>query len=783
MKQLLKSTLLAILLFPGLWAQGQLNSVVRGRVFDKTLGYPLIGVHVMVFTRTDTLHAITDTLGQFSITNVTLGRFDISTSYIGYKPVRLNQLFLRSGKEFVANIEMDEEPQQIDAVEIKTSYQKDRPLNQMAQISARSFSIEETNKYAGSYGDPARMAMNYAGVLPARDNRNDIIIRGNTSSSLQYRLDGIEIPNPNHFGATGTTGGPITVLNTNLLANSDFMTGAFPADYGNVIGGVFDLKTRFGNTEHHEQWFQMGWNGLEFGSEGPLVKEKTATYMFSYRYSLTGLLSDLGVKFQEQSDYQDINFKLHFPTQKAGTFSLIGMGGKSGITIKESEHAADDWLLSWGEDLYNDASIGVTGLSHTLFMGRKIKIQTSISAVGSSLRSRIDTLSPGMTPRVWAGEASQEIKGAINERITYKPGKKDVIYVGGQWQHTWYDYADSQKVFTGYRTNTHSEGNYSIVQAYAGWRHAFTSNLSTYVGIQYIQWSLVKAQHLEPRASIEWNVAPRHTISLGYGLHSQQQAGIIYFVRDYYADDSRLSSNNTLLPSQSQHFIASYNYSLAEHARLKAEAYLQLIDDAPVSDRIGSYSVLNAGTEFFFEREPELVNTGTGKNYGVELTLERFFYNNYYLLATGSWFRSLYTGSDKIERSTAFDGKYAMNLLGGYELFFPKRGAGILFGVNLTYGGGRPYVPYDIDNTLATGEVQYDWANAYSVRREDYKRASLRIGFKRNREKFNMETIFDFQYRSNYTNIYYDRIDVTTGEIKKAFKMGFYPMATLRIQF
>ena len=172
------------------------------------------------------------------------------------------------------------------------------------------------------------MAANFAGVLTSRDNRNDIIIRGNSPIGVQYRLNGIKITNPNHFGAEGTTGGPITMLNTNLLANSDFLTGAFPAEYGNALAGVFDLKLRTGNSEKHEYWAQMGFNGLEFGLEGPFSKKTAATYLAAYRYSLTDIIEKMGVKLKESARYQDLSFNLNFPTKKNRGFYIVWPGRK-----------------------------------------------------------------------------------------------------------------------------------------------------------------------------------------------------------------------------------------------------------------------------------------------------------------------------------------------------------------------------------------------------------------------------------------------------------------------
>ncbi|MEZ5198900.1 MAG: TonB-dependent receptor [Bacteroidales bacterium] len=329
--------LFLILLSFRLTGQERLTQIVRGEIVDNILGSPLPGANILLVNSEPPLGTAADENGRFSISGVPVGRQRFKISFIGYQTLILDNIMVTSGKEVVLKVELAESITAVDGVEIVADYQKDQPLNSMALVSARSFTVEETNKYAGSYGDPARMAANYAGVVSSRDNRNDIIIRGNSPMGLQYRIDGIEVSNPNHYSAQGTTGGPVTLLNTNLLSNSDFLTGAVPAEFGNALSGVFDLKMRNGNNLKREYWAQLGWNGLEFGLEGPFSKKSQPSYLAAYRYSFVHVLYKLGINLPEVAAYQDLSFKLSFPTRKAGTFNLIGIGGASSIQIKDSD--------------------------------------------------------------------------------------------------------------------------------------------------------------------------------------------------------------------------------------------------------------------------------------------------------------------------------------------------------------------------------------------------------------------------------------------------------------
>ena len=759
---------------------------IRGTVVDMNSGSPLPGANIVLLD-TDPLRGVsTDKDGRFVLKDVPVGRQSIRVSFMGYQTVVLSDIIVSSAKQVVLRIELEENVVTVGEVEIVAEYKKDQPLNSMALVSARSFTVEETNKYAGSYGDPARMAANYAGVVSSRDNRNDIVIRGNSPMGLQYRLDGIEIANPNHFSALGTTGGPVTVLNTNLLTNSDFLTGAFPAEYGNAMSGVFDLKMKTGNSEKREYWGQLGWTGLEFGLEGPFSKKSDASYIAAYRYSFTDILKKLGVNLPEAARYQDLSFKINVPTKKTGTFRLIGIGGTSSIQILDTNKDADDWTFAThGEDINTGSSIATLGISHLYFFNKNTSIRTNLSLIASEVNNKVDTFSiQSPAPYVWAGEKSSELKYSVSSVLTKKINTKNSFDIGASFDFYNVNYADSQYYFNIYKYNTNIKTGFNLIQAFAQWQHRFSNALVSTIGLHYLYLTLNDTYSVEPRAALKWNLTPVQSLNLGIGLHSQMQPRMMYFVQSLLPDGNYTLTNENTGLSKSRQLVLGYNHLLTEHLRMKVETYYQNLYDIPVTQEIPQYSVLNEGTEFFVERRDSLVNNGTGINYGLEFTLEKFFHKNYFFLFTASLFQSKYKGFDGVERSTSFNGNYVFNAVGGYELPVGKfKNRTLIFGLRVTWAGGRPYVPYDQEETVKQGKVVYDWNRAYEERYNDYFRSSLRFGIRRNSKKFNTELVFDLQYRANYTYVYLYRIDVVTGEIIKNFKMGFYPTSTIRIQF
>ena len=362
----------------------QYTQTIRGKVIDKDAQTPLIGATIAVQNDGAMLGTVTDIDGTFKLQNVPVGRRDISISYLGYEPVTLSSIMLTSGKELVLNIEMLESAVAMQEVVVRATLDKAETLNEMASVSARSFSVEETGRYAGSYFDPARMAQNYAGVSVGSgdDLMNEIIVRGNSPMGVLWRLEGIEIPNPNHFGAMGNSGGGISMLSSSILSNSDFYTGAFPSEFGNAQSSVFDLNMRNGNNEKREFSFMLGVLGIEASMEGPFSTNSKASYLINARYATLAALGELGLNpvGDVLPVYSDISFKFNFPTQKLGTFSLFGLGGANKAF---EEPVADQTAWQFDDDRwgFNERQkVGTIGLAHRLLLSDKSYLKTVVAA-------------------------------------------------------------------------------------------------------------------------------------------------------------------------------------------------------------------------------------------------------------------------------------------------------------------------------------------------------------------------------------------------------------------
>lgn len=765
-----------------------ITQTVRGTVSDKLTRETLIGAVVLLLDSSHQKGSVTETEGNFRITNVPLGRQQFAVSYIGYKSQVLSAV-VTSGKEVVFNVELEQSVIEGKEVKVVAERRKDKPNNEMATVSARSFTFEETSRYAGSLLDPARMAMNYAGVNGASDARNDIIIRGNSPLGLLWRLNGVDIPNPNHFGSLGVTGGPISILNNNSLDKSDFLTGAFPAEYGNAIGGAFDLQMRNGNNEQHEFLGQIGFNGLELGAEGPLSKKNHASYMMNYRYSTLGVFKALGLNFGAGSavpQYQDITFKADLTSKKAGKFSLFGIGG---ISYAETRDKERDTTV---DNIYDNNmrqngnfgnNMGVVGLTHVYLFNNSAYSKLTIAASTAAQSYKIDSISTtDNSPVPWYRNASDQQKYSVSYVLNKKFSSKNFIKAGLDLKQI--DFSIHDSIFDNpvFKRHADASGGSQLFQAFAVWQHRFSDKLSVNSGLHYQYFAYNRTFALEPRLGIKWEMKEGRSLSFGTGMHSQLQPMYTYFQQTLHPDYSVTLTNKDLGFTKSNHFVLAFDQSFGNNLRLKIETYYQQLYNIPIEMRSSTWSMQNEGADFGISAIDSLENKGSGKNYGAELTFEKFYSRGYYFLLTVSLYESKYKASDGVERNTAFNGNYTVNLLAGKEWTIKKKN---VLGLNfrIVTSGGKRYIPIDFARSEASGETEYDYSHAYEKRQKDYFRTDIKISYRFNGKKVTHELALDVDNVFNTKNIWQRYYDRSSNSIKTEYQAGLFPIPLYRILF
>ncbi len=777
-------TLFILLLSSPLAAQ-QLTTVIKGKVIDKDSHQPLFGVNVLLLNSNPLRGTSTDAEGNFRIENVTVGRQSLRFSYVGYEDAAVSELLLISSKELSLNIEMQEKVRNMKEVEVMAQKDKSRANNDFAPVSARSFSAEEMNRYAGTQSDPARMAQSFAGVVTANDENNQIVVRGNSPRGLLWRMEGIEIPNPNHFaGSEGSTGGGVSILSSNMLTNTDFFSGAFAAEYGNALSGVFDVNLRKGNTEKWEFALKAGVLGAEAALEGPFSRKYKGSYLINYRYSTLDLFALMGFEIggSVTPKYQDVCFNFYFPSKKAGSFTLFGIGGLSSLGNTAKRDTTKWKTVSDKSEFAQKQMLGVIGATHLYALkDNKTYIKTVASYSYTNNSSTDDTLDYNFNRFDISNEKFIYKIARITAMLNTKLNAANILRLGIIYSNTGYQLYSEQYSYLNLQTETlvNNTGNTSLLQAYTQWKHRFSEQFQLNSGVHFLFSFLNNKFYIEPRMSAEYRINEKQSLSFGTGLHSRVDAVSTYV--SYVIQNQQ--PNKNLDFSRAFHVVAGYNFNFFKDFRLKAEIYFQYLFNVPIgTDSLNrTFSILNYDDGFV---NIPLTGKGVGYNYGLELTLEKFFSKNYFFMFTTSLFNSNYKATDGIRRNTAYNVNYVLNALGGKEFVVGKKKNNII-GINakVIWRGGNRVTPVDLQKSIAANETVYETDKAFTEKLPDYFRIDFGVNFRRNKKKYSWIFAFDAQNIINRNNVAAKIYNPETQTIETKKNLGIVPVFSWKVEF
>lgn len=751
------------------------TQTVRGKVVDALNQQPLIGASIEILELE--MGVISDEVGSFRMEAVPVNRYQLRVSYLGRKTLTL-PILVESGREVVLEIELEEDQAGLDTLVVKAPR-----LDVVHPLSTQTITIEETFRYPATFYDPARMMAIYAGVANVNNQGNAISVRGNSPNANQWRLEGVEIVNPNHTPNAGTfsdrvmqSAGGVNILSAQLLDYSTFLTGAFPTQYNNALGGVLDMNLRKGNNEKHEFVGQLSLIGVDVAAEGPISRKSGASYLVNYRYSTIGLLSDLGVDVgDEQINFADFSFNIDLPTKKLGDFSLFWTWGAS-ENIFETERDQSLWEENKDRfDINFESRTYIAGATHSIGLGDNAFWKTTLAFSELSSNRSADLLDDNFVPTNVQGDDITQSKLALHTRINQKIGARSQINAG--LNATQHDYNIVSKDLIE-QTTAAGEGDGILLQPYFNWNTQLTAALNMQLGLTYAYFTFNESQALEPRFSLDYQINSSNRLSLAYGLHSQLQLPQLYF-----AQIGGDNLNEDLGFTRSHHIVIGYEKAVSSSTTISVEAYYQSIFDVPIStDPSSSFSALNLLEGFVDEA---LVNDGTGENYGVELSLQKVLVDDYYIIANATLFESTYEGADGIERNTRFNGNYIFNFTTGKEWNWQKKERQMTLGVNLnaTYLGGFRETPIDIDASKEAGTTVFVGSEAFTINQDDYFKTDFRIYYKRNRAKYNTMLALDIQNLTNQENIAFQYFDVVQGEVLSQNQLGLIPILTWRVEF
>jgi hypothetical protein len=812
MKQKLSLATLFVVFFMGQSFGQTLSQTLRGVVLDADTKQPLIGAKIILDTEPQ-IGAMTDADGLFRMEKVPIGRVSLQATYLGYEPLVVQNLVVNSGKEVVLTLEMRESTAKLQEITITATQNKGEAVNEMALLSTRSISPEETNRYAGGFNDPSRILSNFAGITSTQDGSNDIIVRGNSPKYVQWRLEGEQITNPNHFGDQSAVGGSVSILNNNLLAASDFHTGAFAPEFGDALSGVYDVRLRAGNNEKTEFVFGFGLLGTEMTVEGPFKKGYGGSFLVNYRYSTVGLVSDLGLVdiVSGVLNFQDATFKIVLPTKRAGLFSVYGLGGRSTFQFEDVTPAiwvtpGDNTTQSETRNDFNKKShLFNGGIKHSIPIGSKGLLLSGLTYSSEGIED--DIFEAGVV-RFYNDEGEQIRDSVISKSQTFQGRLRRPAYRGSLTylhkfnarskvqvgsKYTLFDARFEQNRFSNAGSQKVAlldfQENISTIRNFVSWKYRATERLLLVAGLHNMNVLFNQKSTLEPRLALEWRATGGCKVNIGYGRHSNMESIHHYFAKVKQPNGSVTEPNRDLDLLKADHFVLGFERRLGKNMRAKVEFYYQNLFDLPVENLDTSYfATIVEGLDF---RYVDLVNAGKGRNYGVEITLEKFFSRNYYFLLNGSIYRSKYTPLDGIERNTPFAGDYLVNALAGKE--FPglgkRKNQTFALNTRMFFGGGRKIIPLlrDAGGNLAVDVAKnqvWDYSRAFETSLDDPYQIQVSMSYKWNKRRATHELFLNLDNVTNNKGRIMEFYDETEpGKVGHMTQFGFFPNLMYRVYF
>lgn len=759
------------------------SQTVRGTVLDADTRQPVPGAAIAVVGSTPPLGAVADDEGRFTIADVPVGRIDLRVRAIGFEEAAISDLLVNSAKETVLNIMLTGAITEMKGVTITAEKERGEVRNDMATLSARTIRVEETSRIAGSINDPARMVSAFPGVAGDAAGDNSIVARGNSPTGVLWRLEGIEIPSPNHFSDEGSTGGPINVLNSDMLDNSEFYTGAFAPEYGNALSAVFDMHLRDGNDTKREYTLKVGVLGTDLTAEGPMPGVKGGSYLANYRYSTLSLLDKAGiVDYGGVPNYTDGAFKLKLPTAGSGTFTVFGLGGISHI-IQEDKGVTGDTLYSRADF---GSRMGVLGLEHTRTLGGNSYVHSSISLSGNASgtlydeapRPGNDELERRHTDDLhrWTTRIASTLNVKLDAKNKLRTGiiisMDDFSFGSGSWN------AEHQRI----ETELASRGDAVTLQGFASWKWRWNERWSMTSGVHVLHFGLDEATSIEPRVGIRFQQRRDQAFTFGAGLHSRTEVLMTYLAQDVDTEGNVVQPNTGLGLTKAAHVVLGYDRLLKEDLRFTLEAYYQHLYDVPVENDVHSAFSLVNQSDWFTTRA--LVNKGVGRNIGIEGALEKYFTHGWHFLATASVSDARYKALDGVWRNSRFNMGTVANVLAGKEWKLGPEGKDRVLTTGFRYSllGGQYSTPIDLQASIAEGE-ETETGNPWSVKGPPVHKVDIVLSYRIGRPKASHEFKVDVQNVLNSSTAVYHHYNDRTRSIDPVPQLALLPVIQYTLRF
>lgn len=727
---------------------------ISGKVVEKDNKQPLVGVNVII--KGTQMGAATDNDGNYVIEKVPVGAYILDFSFIGCKKKNVPSVIVKTNKTTYVNAALTWEALEGEEIAVTAGY-FDQPED--APASVQTLNYEEIRRSPGSSEDVSRMLQNFAGVNFTSDDRNDLVIRGGSPAEVLFEIDNIEVPNPNHFGTQGATGGPISMINAEFIEDVQFMAGGFTASYGNKLSGVMAIGLREGDRQACHGKLDLNMAGAGGYFEGP-IGDKRGSFLIGLHRSYLDLFKDL-MNYGGVPIYSNIQGKIVFDLNKNHQITALWIGGDDKIEM-DYETDADDFKINqtdtteyqkidfrsrqltagatlrsfWSKDFYT-----LLSLSHSYNHFFTDVNALDVSGFHDSAENKILNETEINTKDMYDNISDEQIS-VIKLDGTWSLNRYDALTFGASANLSQFDYdivyypskPDELNSFGVKPTPFTVNFNQSITPkfgSYLNYKNRFKDRFVLNIGGRYDYFKLIDDGDFSPRISLLIDVTERLNIHAGIGRYFQNPE-FIHIMLDP-------ANKNNLTNIQCDHFIVGLNYLLNPGTRMTVEIYRKNYANYPVASDSGysMISMANSGADYGISGGANgMVSEGEGKATGIEFTLHQKLIDKFYGLVSYSYSDIQHKALDGVFHNGAFDNRNVFNLVMGY-----RQSKSWEYSLKWRYAGGRPYTPFDYAASIASGEGRYDLTRINSERYAPYHRLDLRFD---HREFYKFGTIISY---------------------------------------
>ena len=755
-----KILLILSLLSSLILAQDEKGSIY-GKVADAVSNQPLPGVNIILMGTN--YGAATDVDGKFEIKEIPVNSYQVKASIVGYASEIKTDIIVRSSKPVQADFNLTEEAIQLQNVTVNAGYFSKAPTD---IISIRNFGYEEIRRTPGGFEDVVRALSVLPGVAQADPGRNDLIVRGGAPSENLYILDGIEIPNINHFGTQGASGGPLSFINLDYVKETSFSTGGFSSEYGDKLSSVLKINLRNGREDRLGGKATISASQFGLNLEGPLGNNNN--FIFSARRSyLDFIFKAAGFGFVPE--YYDLISKVNFKLDNFSNISFLFVGAFDNVKYFNE---TSDKRFDNSRVLGSDQKQYVTGIYfQRLIQNGFFNIILSRTYVDYNTQQRDTMLNPIFK------NISREQENSLKADLVYKFSSSSEISAGVMGKYIKFE---ADVLLPNFVTSfgdvlpinsLNTKENYSKLSAYLNLNNIFFNKLKTNLGLRLDYFSPIKKKfYLGPRISASYSFNDLTSLNASGGVYYQSPS-YIWLALD--------ENKNNLENIRAEHLILGIDHLIREDALIKVEAFYKLYSDYPAS-LIRPYLVLaNTGAGFSgsednfssFGLEP-LTNKGKGNSKGIEFSIQKKLSQlRFYGIFSLTYSETKFTPLDGITRPGIYDQKWILNISGGYK-FNEKWEASLKF----RFASGSPYTPFESDGTQLVSKYLTDYYNPLHS-------LDLRVDRRWYFKKLTLITYIDIQNVYNNKSSNSIRWNPRTQKAERGEAIGILPSLGLSLEF